>query len=51
MNLNPLDAEVIFVQCTKLQKIVRIIQTKSCGIHEKALVEYYQMSTYMPGFQ
>ena len=34
-----------------MQKFVKIIQPSHVGIHRKALVEHYQMSTHLPGFQ
>ena len=50
---NPFAAEIIFVQCTKKQIIMKIIRTKSCGLgtHMKALAKHSQMSTHSPGFQ
>ena len=53
MLINSSNAEATFVQYTRMQKIVKIIQTKSCsvGIHCKALAEYSQMSTHFPGFR
>ena len=41
---NPSDAEVTFIQCTRMQ-------TSHVGIHWIARTEYSQMSTHMPGFQ
>ena len=49
MYLNPSDAEVAYVQCTRTQKYKN--HPNYAGIHRKALVEYYQMSTREPGFQ
>ena len=47
--INPSTAEVTFVQCTKKGKIMKIILNLS-SIHWKALAEYSQMSTHLPGF-
>ena len=51
-NLNPSNAEATFIESTRTQKSLKTIY-KPChvGIHFIALVEYFQMSTHMPGFQ
>ena len=47
--LNPSNAETTFVQSTRTQDSWKTIET--LGIHLKALAEYSQMSTHLPGFQ
>ena len=48
---NPFNAEAISFQGTKLQKCLELSEPCHVGIHWKALAEYYQMSTNVPGFQ
>ena len=43
--VNPSNAEATFIQSTRMQRFWHV------GIHWKALAEYSQMSTYMPGFR
>ena len=50
--ISPFDAEAPFLKGPKKEENFQYI-LKSCHIrmHWKALDEYYQMSTHLPGFQ
>ena len=50
--LNPSDAEVTFIQGTRMQSFFwKPFKPCHVGIHLKALTEFSHMSTYMPGFE
>ena len=49
--VNPSNAETTFVQSTRMQRSLNSSNPCHVGIHWKALTEYSQMSTLVPGFQ
>ena len=50
--LTPSNAEAAFVQSTRKQRnLWKTLKLCHVGIHWIALVEYFQMSTHLPGFQ
>ena len=51
--LNPSNAKAFFIQSTIMQRSLKTIRSKLCkvGIHRKALAEFFQMSTHVPGLQ
>ena len=46
-HFNPSNAEATFIHSTRMQRLL----TWRVGIHCKALTEYSQMRTHLPGFQ
>ena len=50
-SFNPLNAEAIFVQSARMQRLLKKSKPCHVGIHWMVLAEYSQMYTHVPGFQ
>ena len=48
--INPSNAEATYVQSTRTQRLWKPSKPFHISTHWKALTEYSQMSTYLPGF-